>query len=333
MPFFVIPTKVGIQKALKTTDSRFHGNDLKTIQGEIQRSQYAMLPGFGIFTQFLELAMQKKAASISSCGLLLLFFLCLPVNVHSVNVSFIRQIGSERGAGNGQFYEPTGVAVAPDKRLYVVDSVNNRIQIFSRDGEFIKSFGTKGKGDGQFSIPFGIAAGADGRVFVTDSKNSRVQVFDTDGGFLYSFGRGGGRDGELSYPLGIAVDEQERIFIADSGNGRIAVFTMDGLFLDNIGSKGRSPGQLYNPTGVALSIDGKIWVTDTGNNRVLVFDTHGKHLASIGSEGRERNNFSRPSGLAFGPGRGRHQRDRERDLGPAHQVLQGGHASRWSPYH
>jgi len=245
--------------------------------------------------------MQKKTASIFSCGLLLLFFLCLPVNVHSINVSFIRQIGSERGAGNGQFYEPTGVAVAPDKRLYVVDSVNNRIQIFSRDGEFIKSFGTKGKGDGQFSIPFGIAAGADGRVFVTDSKNSRVQVFDTDGGFLYSFGRGGGRDGELSYPLGIAVDEQERIFIADSGNGRIAVFTMDGLFLDNIGSKGRSPGQLYNPTGVALSIDGKIWVTDTGNNRVLVFDTHGKHLASIGSEGRERNNFSRPSGIAVEP--------------------------------
>ncbi|MBI3399250.1 MAG: 6-bladed beta-propeller, partial [Deltaproteobacteria bacterium] len=244
----------------------------------------------------------KKVVGFSWLILLSLFLsLCLPVNVHSVNVSFNLQIGSEKGAANGQFYEPAGIAVAPDGKIYIVDSENNRVQVFNNDGQFIKIFGTKGRGDGQFRMPFGIAIDADSRLFVTDSKNGRIQVFDKDSSFLYSFGREGSQDGELSYPLAIALDNQERVFVADSGNSRIAVFTTDGIFLDNIGTKGSGADQLYEPTGVSVSIDGKVWITDTGNNRVQLFDTNGKYLTSIGSKGSERNNFSKPTGIAVEP--------------------------------
>ncbi|MBI3755027.1 MAG: tetratricopeptide repeat protein, partial [Deltaproteobacteria bacterium] len=244
--------------------------------------------------------MEKKVVVIFLPALLFLS-LCFPLTSYSVNISFSLQIGSERGSGNGQFYEPAGIAVSSDNRIYVVDSENNRVQIFDQAGQFIKAFGAKGKEAGQFRMPYGIAIGADGKLFVTDSKNSRVQVFDKDGGFLYGFGRDGSQDGELSYPLGIALDNQERVFVADSGNSRISVFTTDGIFLDTIGAKGEGKDHFRDPAGVAVSIDGRIWVTDTGNNRVQVFDKEWNHLASIGSSGPGRDNFSGPTGISVDP--------------------------------
>lgn len=163
--------------------------------------------------------MRKKVSNIFLLALLLFFSICLPCNSYAVNISFSLQIGSEKGSGNGQFYEPTGIAVSSENRIYVVDSENSRVQMFDHEGRFINTFGAKGKENGQFRMPYGIAIGADGKLFVIDSKNSRVQVFDKDGGFLYSFGRDGSQDGELSYPLGIALDNQERVFVADSGKG------------------------------------------------------------------------------------------------------------------
>jgi DNA-binding beta-propeller fold protein YncE len=50
------------------------------------------------------------------------------VSVHQLDGTFVRSIGSE-GAGNGQFDDPYGVAVAGD-RLYVADSCNDRVQVF-----------------------------------------------------------------------------------------------------------------------------------------------------------------------------------------------------------
>ncbi|MBI3756232.1 MAG: NHL repeat-containing protein, partial [Deltaproteobacteria bacterium] len=118
--------------------------------------------------------MRKKTSNIFLFLPALLFvFLCFPCNSYSVNISFSLQIGSERGSGNGQFYEPAGIAVSSDNRIYVVDSENNRVQIFDQAGQFIKAFGAKGKETGQFRMPYGIAIGADGKLFVTDSKNSR----------------------------------------------------------------------------------------------------------------------------------------------------------------
>src|SRR3990167_9352293 len=90
----------------------------------------------------------KKTLRCSCLILLNLFLsLCIPVNAHAVNVSFALQIGSEKGISDGQFSEPTGIAIAPDGNIYVVDSENNRVQIFNSGSQFIKTFGTKGKGN------------------------------------------------------------------------------------------------------------------------------------------------------------------------------------------
>ena len=49
----------------------------------------------------------------------------------------LRRSWGEPGSGPGQFMIPHGIAVHPDGRVFVCDRENDRVQIFSPDGEFL----------------------------------------------------------------------------------------------------------------------------------------------------------------------------------------------------
>jgi DNA-binding beta-propeller fold protein YncE len=92
------------------------------------------------------------------------------------------------GRGEGQFAFPIGIAVDEADKVYVVDATIHRVQVFDRNGEFLREWGTYGRGEGQFAFPIGIAVDGVGNVYVVDSILSRVQVFDPNGEFLRSWG-------------------------------------------------------------------------------------------------------------------------------------------------
>ena len=49
---------------------------------------------------------------------------------------------------------PEGIAVDPSSgNVYVADTANNRIQVFSSNGTFISKWGKYGAGDGSFNSP------------------------------------------------------------------------------------------------------------------------------------------------------------------------------------
>jgi hypothetical protein len=71
-----------------------------------------------------------------------------------------------------------------DARLYTAVS---RVAKVSKDGDWVKSWGTKGKADGQFDTLHSIASDNEDNIYVADRGNRRVQVFDTEGNFKRKF--------------------------------------------------------------------------------------------------------------------------------------------------
>jgi len=91
-------------------------------------------------------------------------------------VEFVSQWGTSC-TGDGEFYDPRGVAVASDGSVYVSDYRNHRIQKFTSEGLFVSKWGTEGTSDGEFDGPTFVAEASDGSVYVTDSGNYRIQKF------------------------------------------------------------------------------------------------------------------------------------------------------------
>jgi hypothetical protein len=129
----------------------------------------------------------------------------------------------KRGSGPGEFNFPTAVTLSAG-RVYVVDSMNFRIQAFSPDGKFINTFGQLGNQSGTLNRPKGIAADTDGNLYIVDALFETVQIFDPAGRLLYYFGSTGTSPGQFRLPSGISIDERNRIYVADSQNRRVQVF-------------------------------------------------------------------------------------------------------------
>ena len=129
----------------------------------------------------------------------------------------------ERGLRPGQFNFPTEI-VARGQELLVVDAMNFRVQTFSRDGGFVRSFGSLGERTGSLFRPKGLALDSEGNIYVADALLETVQVFNEQGRLLYFFGRSGAGLGEFQLPSGLCIDPRNRIYVADSLNQRIQIF-------------------------------------------------------------------------------------------------------------
>ncbi len=124
----------------------------------------------------------------------------------------------------GDFGAPSNVALDKDGNVYVTDTMNNRVEIFDADGNFISLFGKHGDGPGYFARPKGIAVDCDGHIWVVDQMEDRVQVFNREGQLLTYFGEHGNYPGEFASAAGIAIDKQNRVFVTDEYPGRVQMF-------------------------------------------------------------------------------------------------------------
>ncbi len=240
------------------------------------------------------------------------------------------------GSAEGEFNLPSDLVVGSSNMVYVVDSLNHRIQKFNNTGVFQQAWGWGvdtgasasevctsgcqqgifGSGDGQLFLPKGITFASD-TLFVVDKGNNRIQYFDNNGVYGGKWGTSGTADGEFNNPSGIGI-VADYVAVADTGNHRIQIFDDAGSFQRTwgwgvatgksqfevctsdcqSGISGSGTAQFSSPVDVDGDILGYAYVAD-GNNRVMKFDAKGNPKLAWGSTGSGTGQFDGLGAIAI----------------------------------
>ncbi len=190
------------------------------------------------------------------------------------------------GPMGGDLSFPEGIAADSAGMLHVVDSGNNRVQVFTTTGELVYQWGSLGSGNGQFNNPASIALGQSETIYILDRGNHRIQKFGSSGEFVSQWGSRGTGNGQFDFSApastsfpGIATDASGNVYVSDTGNNRVQKFDSSGVFVFRWGSLGPGNGQFNGPSGIAVDQTGNVYVADSGNNRVQKFTATGTFVA------------------------------------------------------
>ncbi|KAI6654555.1 Tripartite motif-containing protein 2-like [Oopsacas minuta] len=154
--------------------------------------------------------------------------------------------------------EPDNLAIdSYNQELYVLDSANSCVFVFSREGEYIRQFG-----QGLLSLwggmdePKGISI-RDKRVFVTQSQGHCLKEYNLEGTQRGQVGSKGNSPRQFNTPIGIDTDTSN-IFVCDCHNNRIQVLDYNLKFVRRI-------------SGVSLNFPRQLRVLD---NRIFVLSLY-----------------------------------------------------------
>ncbi|MGD9936724.1 MAG: 6-bladed beta-propeller [Methanoregulaceae archaeon] len=192
------------------------------------------------------------------------------------------------GSDPGYLMGPRGVVVDGEGTIFVADTENHRVQVFSPDGRLIRSWGSQGTSPTQFVQPIPITIGPDNNLYIGDRGNHRVVVYSKTGTYVREM-KTTGMD-----PFGIAVAPDGEIFVASSNQNLIYLFSPGGTLLDAFGGPGREEGKLSEPTGCVFGSDGLLYILEIGTQRVQRMDQYGTFRGTFIS-----THLWKPMGCAF----------------------------------
>jgi DNA-binding beta-propeller fold protein YncE len=117
------------------------------------------------------------------------------------------------------------VRLANDGLVYVCDRVNDRIQVFRRDGTFVKEFRVEPETLQNGSV-WDLVLSNDPQqrfIFIADGANGQIHTISReDGKMLTQWGRHGRQAGQFKWIHNIAIDQKGNLYTAEVGFGRRA---------------------------------------------------------------------------------------------------------------
>ncbi len=208
-------------------------------------------------------------------------------------------VWGRRGLSDGRLQKPRAMAIDDQGLLYIVD-MTARIQVFDRQGRFLRGWQTPAFQNGR---PSGLSFGRDGNLLVADTHYYRMLVYTPQGELLEDRtigGKMGHAPGEFGFVTDAVEDSQGNYYIAEYGEyDRIQKFSHDGRFLLQWGGHGSEPGQFIRPQNLAIDEHDQIWVADACNHRIQAFNPDGKLLKIWGQSGREAGKLYYPYDLVL----------------------------------
>ncbi len=183
------------------------------------------------------------------------------------------------------FNAPVGIAAAPDGRIYVADTYNDRIRLIENGSVSTLAGESRGYSDGagsnsRFDTPTGVATWHD-KLLVADTGNNRIRVVEPDGRVwtLAGNGESGLTDGTLYsssfvQPTGVAVNKNGAIFVTVAnairkiGGGALPLVATISAHRRGLKDGTKSKAQFNRPSGLAVNIAGDLIVADS-ENRLL----------------------------------------------------------------
>ncbi len=181
-------------------------------------------------------------------------------------------------ASSDAFWGPRDVTVGADGSVYVADTGNKRVRVYTAEGEFLRDIGSSGAELGQMDEPVGLALNpVDGALYVAEAWNQRIQVFAADGTPLrawtvnmwFTNRESSNRPYLAISPDGTLVfvtdmDDHERVVAYDLSGQVVASFDQpDQLDANLLG--------LRSPAGMAFDSTGRLVVVDAEQASIFIF--------------------------------------------------------------
>lgn len=201
------------------------------------------------------------------------------------------------GPEDDHLTRPVGVMVDGDE-VYVSDSSRHKIDVFSLDGERLRSFG-----EGNVITPLYFAKHPKtGQIWVTDRRVRAMLIFEPDGTFVGEFDPKLPEDelptfdtGGIQWqPIGLAFAPDGSLYVTEILNGhRLLAFDPDGKFVSSVGVAGLvekatdGPEVFQFPNTVKVHGE-EVWVADSNNRRLQIFGIDGQFKRMIATEGLPR---------------------------------------------
>ena len=198
--------------------------------------------------------------------------------------------------GEEVFTKPHSIWISDTEELFVADTDDHTVRLFTTEGELLKTWGTAGQrgtpGE-PFNRPTWAVRGPNRDIYVTDGYGQqRVHRFSSQGDHLNSWGTKGPGPGQFTLPHGIRADSRDRILVLDrEPNNRLQVFDNEGNFLE----------QWADCTGgndIFIDDDGIVYIAEGAVFGVSLWTLDGQLIDRLGETGEAPGQFvNAPHGI------------------------------------